>query len=619
MLERPLLSRQLRLLAVGLAALAGSSCGDRGGAGAGAVLTVNDPDFQGTVGDSLLSLTEAIELATGALAPGALSAGERARISGRPGAGRPDRIRFAAGLTIAVRAVPESVDSILPPLTDPGDAVEGLDVVIDGSAMGGQPQAGRQEAVFFTDLQNGTAAIASLLVVAASRVSVSGLTFANLPATAIVVVGSAGEGVEGVNIRGNTVRGLGRNTPSGGFSATAGVNASGNTLSDLTIADNQISDAAGITVLTAIAIGAGQTAQQNRMARIHIRGNRIERPITGIIGYAATAQLGASALDNALDDLEISGNQIIENLDVGILTSTTQPLDSGPTARNLVQGVRIADNTLRSPPDFGRLNSGIYASGGQVFSGGTSDGDRFEGLTIERNVVDGYATGLQIYGGIAERCGSGSGTSNSSLSGARIHDNLWQNVTTGVLVVGGAAYEIGGSVQASQLTDVVLERETIAAREAGLVVSGSLANGLPLGAPCLACNREFPGYHLPGEERDNRLGGLVVRDSRIAATNPVVIFGGTMTQTEDTILASAVSDVTLEGNTIDGAPGVIVGGGVVTGSGTVRDCTVDGVRLSGNHDAAGNPLQPIVVDEVATGGAPPASVSGNSVAGVTGD
>jgi hypothetical protein len=355
------------------------------------------------------------------------------------------------------------------------------------------------------------------------------------------------------------------------------------------------------------------------MAGIRIRGNRIERPITGVIGYAATAQLGASALDNALEDLEISGNQIIENLDVGILTSTTQPLDSGPTARNLVQGVRIADNTLRSPPDFGRLNSGIYASGGQVFSGGTSDGDRFAGLTIERNVVDGYATGLQIYGGIAERCGSGSGTGNSSLSGARIHDNLWQNVTTGVLVVGGAAYEIGGYVQASQLTDVVLERETIAAREAGLVVSGSLANGLPLGAPCLACNREFPGYHLPGEERDNRLGGLVLRNSRIAATNPIVIFGGTMTQTEDTIRASAVTDVTLEGNTIEGAPGVIVGGGVVTGSGTVRDCTVDGVSLSGDHDVGGNTVQPIVVGEVATGGAPPASVSGNSVTGVTSD
>jgi hypothetical protein len=113
-----------------VAALAGA-CGDRPPVRAGAVLIVDGDDFRGATGDGALSLTEAIEVAGGTLDPAALDAAERARISGRPGRGRHDGVRFAPGLVVRLRRVDAPVDAILPPLTDPGDAIDGAGAVLD--------------------------------------------------------------------------------------------------------------------------------------------------------------------------------------------------------------------------------------------------------------------------------------------------------------------------------------------------------------------------------------------------------------------------------------------------------------------------------------------------------
>src|SRR5512134_1152219 len=62
-----------------------------------ATLGVDDSSSTGAVGDARLSLSEAIRLAGGQLSPLDLSAAERARIDGDPGASSRDLIRVELG------------------------------------------------------------------------------------------------------------------------------------------------------------------------------------------------------------------------------------------------------------------------------------------------------------------------------------------------------------------------------------------------------------------------------------------------------------------------------------------------------------------------------------------
>ncbi len=115
----------------------------------------------------------------------------------------------------------------------------------------------------------------------------------------------------------------------------------------------------------------------------------------------------------------------------------------------------------------------------------------------------------------------------------------------------------------------MVERETIVVNETSFLVAGSLASKLELGAPCLACNIEFPGYNQPGEETGNSVKGL--------ALNAVIIMGG-----------------------------------VVTDLGTLRDCVVKKIKLIGNHDEQGGVSWIFQHDETVLNAAPE-SVSHNPV------
>ena len=146
------------------------------------------------------------------------------------------------------------------------------------------------------------------------------------------------------------------------------------------------------------------------------------------------------------------------------------------------------------------------------------------------------------------------------------------------------------------------------------MLAGSLASSLALGGDFFAGGIEFPGYRQPGAERGNALSGVVVRDGSITAPNGINLSGGNMSATEDVMSDSALGDVTLESLvlTSETTPLVLLGG-VVVGSGEVRECTIDGVRLRGLRDSAGQRIPPIVLDQVVTDGAPESSVSGNRI------
>jgi hypothetical protein len=123
---------------------------------------------------------------------------------------------------VAIRRQDAPVDTILPPLTDAGDAIAGGGAVLDGTPMGGAPQSGPREVVLATDQGLVRIGIAPLLAVVASDVEVAGLHFDRVVAFDVVVVGGPAPGVEHVIVRDNVFTGLGRDVPGGGVSIVAG-------------------------------------------------------------------------------------------------------------------------------------------------------------------------------------------------------------------------------------------------------------------------------------------------------------------------------------------------------------------------------------------------------------
>ncbi len=124
-------------------------------------LGVNTTADPGVVGDTTLSLREAIRLATGDLALAALSAAERARVTGVPGPASADTIRFdmavfppEAPATIDVQPPPSGNPTTgvdpnalpapkpsLPPLSTGNDTIDGTGagVVLSAGISPGQP------------------------------------------------------------------------------------------------------------------------------------------------------------------------------------------------------------------------------------------------------------------------------------------------------------------------------------------------------------------------------------------------------------------------------------------------------------------------------------------------
>jgi len=588
------------------------ACGDR--SATDSVLTVDDPDYLGAVGDGRLSLGEAIELASGTLSLDALDRTERAAIRGTPGARSADSIRFAPGLRVAVRRRAERVVSILPPLTGAGDEIDGSGATLDGSLLGEEPQESSTETLWITDVELAPRSIAPLLVTAATGVRIHHLTVERVPGATIVVTAPPGGAASGIRIFANTVDGLGRNSFSDGIIVIAGANAASSRLRDVAVEENTLRDVhAGIVVSTGSAFGPGQIVRDCLVEEVSIARNRIVRPLTAILAFAGQASLEASTEDNALVDLEVIDNVIETPLDVGILVSTTQPLAAGRTARNRIERLRFAGNVITAPRDLARSNTGFFLTGGEILFGGESFDDLFTELTLEDNTVSGLATGMLLVAGDAERCGP-CRVERSTIDGVVLRRNVWDVRQTGLLVAAGSSFETAGTTAGNRLRNVRFEGESITAEGVGVVLAGALAASLPLGGDFLAGGIEFPGYRRPADLVDNRFIGVSLRGSTIRAPIAVSVQGCTVNDTKDVARSSGVEDLALEENVIvESSNPITLLGGVVVVRGRAEDCEVRSVAAARNTSETGAPIAAIFVPEAAVDGAPPDSVRGNRV------
>lgn len=584
----------------------------------GASLTVDDPDFRGELGDGALSLSEALSLATGALVPESLSPEERAHLAGTPGAGRADRIRLRPGLVVRLRRVAGPVDSILLPLVDPGDSLNGEGAVIDGRALGDTPQESTSESLAVVEGRFGPISMAPLLVVAASDVELSHLTIVDVPAQAVVVAGSPG-GVANVLVHDTAITGPGLDVPSSGIVVVAGGSASDSTLTDVWLRGNHLSDLAQAVGLTAGgATGAAGAADRDRLARIHVAGNVVERASEGISLCGSAATLGAAARENAAEDVEIVRNELRGVLDVSMLVAASCVVE-GMSAGGRLERVLVERNSISVPPGLGRQNAALFVAGAQpvLSEAASSTGERVADLTVRANTVDGTFFGFEVVAGYAERC-SDCLASGSAIEGVRFEGNSWRNVTIGAQIAAAASVESAGEVSGNALRGVVLSGETFAASLVGLEILGGFTAHLSLGGPFFLSEMEFPGFGLPGQVLGGELEDLAVEDGRIEAPNPVLVSGALGAMSEDLLARDRVRRVAIRRNTlVGGGTEVTVIGALLVGTddGQARDSSVAGVAVEGNENDAGDPVSVLALDQLAVG-APAASLSGNAVSGV---
>ncbi len=252
----------------------------------------------------------------------------------------------------------------------------------------------RAQTVVATDEGVGQRAIAPLLVIAASDIEVGGLHVDRVGATSIVVSGAPAPGVSGVVVRDNLVTGLGRGAGLPGIALVAG--GAGGRLADVWVRGNRLLDVhVPISVVGGAANQAGERAAGNTLEGIHVTDNTAERGTGGVFVCVGAATFGGQAEDNAARDIEIARNRVVENLDVALGLSSSCLLAGGVGNRNRASEVRFRDNELFTPATFGRMNSGLFVSGAQLAlgAGGSSVGDRVDGVTIEGTDADGVGGG----------------------------------------------------------------------------------------------------------------------------------------------------------------------------------------------------------------------------------
>lgn len=394
-------------------------------------IVVNSPADPGELGDGLLTLREAMRLATGRLSTGSLGAGEMAQVSGTPGAASSDVIRFdpvvfPREVPVSIRVLPPTAGPGPSPTPPPGDPVGTVrsslprlstgDDVIDGTGhrVVLEASVGALEA-------GGTPLFDGLVIDSAGN-AVRGLEIRGFK-TAVALVGDAtgnvlggaapGEGLTVANnIAGFVLRGAGvlRTFMYGnniGVEAD-GATAAGNATYGVLVIDGARGNLIG-------GLGAGNVIGGNFLNGVALlgRGTRDNVVQSNFIGTSASGSQPASNGIGIVIGAGASGNL------VGGGTEAAANIVSGNSAEgiwvhgegtrfNLVQGNVIGAALNRMDP-LGNGGDGVLVSDGAIgtFVGGTDPrtanhirhnrtgirvrGPLTLGNTIRRNVISGNA------------------------------------------------------------------------------------------------------------------------------------------------------------------------------------------------------------------------------------
>lgn len=294
------------------------------------VLTVNDTDAVGVVGDSLLSLVEAVKLANGLLTQAQLSADETAQVSGDPGSEVADTINVNVGLGVEI-LLPGADAWIIELFGNDGDTINGGGAVLTGGVQG-------------------SGISHNAILVGSADVTISQFSFTDL--TAGVGIESASRQLSGIKIEANAFNDISVRDITMQNSVDGGV------LSNLEISNNTF-DASErrsdvhtfITVRGASGID-GQTTQNTSIEGLVISANSFTAGLDttaaciAVSGGFVPFGVESEVVGGAVEDLFIADNTI-SGCDTAIaLAGAVLNQTSGVGSANTVSNVELSGNTI---------------------------------------------------------------------------------------------------------------------------------------------------------------------------------------------------------------------------------------------------------------------------------
>ncbi|MFN8542825.1 MAG: right-handed parallel beta-helix repeat-containing protein [Candidatus Binatia bacterium] len=569
----------MRLISAVLLMLALAAAGAPVRAG---TLTVTDPSDPGTVGNNLLSLSEAIRVAAGDLSPAALSPSEGGNINGPVGAGVADSIGFAV---TSIQLAGQGGVDVLPTLGGGQDTIDGGGtVVLDGSGIAPGP-------------------ILWALRITSSGTVIQGLTFNNVPGMVIFVIPPAGGTITGTRILGNHIIG---GTVDGIRLVAAQPGASGETLAGGTIDDTLVQGntiesgspgrrSTGVNVMAAYApvpstitgaritnctfdgnviqdefeglfargaVGVG-TLTGNELANLTFQNNLFQRIDDQVLYVApATVNDGGSTADNVAHHLVITANTFQTRVydpnapylgggpfvSGGFLDNCANTTGSASSARDVTSDVEISNNTILDRAPYGIYLQGAQSCGG---AGGSLVDARLEDVRVTGNTIRSSGVGISAKGTAIFQTGPGINASGNTATGLLIEGNTIESGDVrGIEIVGGT----GDSV-ASTVSDVRVYSNTLTGNALSMAVSGAI----PSGARC----------------QGNVVSGLRIRENQISGGTGLLLQGAENAQgSGNRIDAPEIAANTLQ--SLQSIALLLDGSGSGTRANTVTDAVILG-------------------------------------------
>ncbi len=428
-----------------------------------ATLLVNDTSATGSVGDSKLSLDEAIRLANGSLALSRLSSAERAQIHGKPGPGTASlmRVTLPKGAVIAASTALSvirgntdgTIDGNGVTLTGDGNGtamtlsssdftLKNMTIKGFGTDLAIDPAGQSLHHITVTNVRLDPASGGALLVGSTkSDGSLSGLivthsvfdggtlstsewetrstqtTFSNttagLPAASLLVVGiGAGLAQSGHPVSNTSLDNVlfAHNTVTNGFEGLyvfGGVTHNSvidhSVTQNVRLLDNQFPNVpdASLNAIGSEGIGSGS---DNGVENLTISGNDVTARDWGIALWGGETYGDGFSQDNFVRNVDISHNNVV-GAPGPDFAGTSECIDLEGAWTTIAQGVQagssISDVRVNNNQVSGDCTVGIKATGGvaEVPPSSVTAGNSVHDVSIRGNDVRGASTGLEIEGG----------------------------------------------------------------------------------------------------------------------------------------------------------------------------------------------------------------------------
>lgn len=504
--------RRLLLTVLGISILGSTAIVAPSAAAAAAVLSVDDRNVVGVVGDMRLSLAEALQVMAGDRSLSSLSAAERRRVAGDPRKAARRLVKVTVG-----RGVPVHADGPLPTLA----RLAG--VVLDG---GGAVLTGSSAA-------NGTA-----FLVASSNLTIQDFGIKGFGmGVAITPAGTTEVSHVRLDRLHITASSMCINITAADGSGSLG------TVRDIRITRGRFQGVAGGSNLVGVNVVGQSGSIAGVVDGVQISDNwfgdhMLERvQLVGVQAVASATATGVVAKGSQLRNVTVARNTFTTCPDPCVLAYSALAL-GGQISGAGMHGIRIEDNVM---PVSGL---GVVVISGYTLAGGSTDNSRLWDVAVRGNKIrpagPAFAGKCQAILVVGDWTDFHAGlATTSSVSDVLVADNQVTGCARGVLVAGTfAVEEVSGSVRESAVSNVSVRNNTFEANTTAVQVAGAGLDYTRLwgksptslqAAPAVLEGNSVRGVVLDGNTFIGNGTVLFVAGSAVTDTNGNIVANNTVT------------------------------------------------------------------------------------------